>query len=90
MLKNLAKIILIHAILKSVMLSKLSYNDVNDFDFVNAAEKFCAGRPSRNFCSEKHLDLMYQIDKERKRKIREEAQMKKMLKNITKLLFKQL
>lgn len=90
MYRNIAQIVLVFATLDS-LIAKQNFNAIDlqaSIDFTNAVAKFCSGKPTKNFCSKEHLSLMHQIESVRIRKLQEENHLKRIIKCITKIVFK--
>jgi hypothetical protein len=90
MAQHFLQILFIIAMLNSTILMKNNLRHPrNAFDFKSAVVKFCADKSPKNFCSTEHLNLMGQIERERQKKLEIEGQLKRMLTQITRIIFRQ-
>ena len=81
---KIAIVILIHfATIKSSISNKL----LVEGDFNKAVLDYCKNRDDKNFCSEKHIKIMFDLEKKRQEILEMERQMKRMEYEIMKKLY---
>ena len=96
---NVLKILYSNTLLLSLFhfgLTVASHNRVNDnlpflneLDFIKLAIDFCKEKPKINFCSIKNLQIMFEIEEERRQREKElEFQLKRMEQNIIRNILK--
>ena len=80
--------VFINCILTAKVISSNNNNNNNQIDFQEAVKKFCNGKVSKNFCSNEHLKLMFELEKKRQDALEMERQMKRMESEVIKKLMK--
>ena len=87
-MKSILIIILFLSILSQVFNKSIRKNDSRvEIDFKSEVIKFCLGK-SKNFCSEKHIQLMFMIEEKRLQELEMARQMKRMEAEIIRNIFK--
>jgi hypothetical protein len=59
-----------------------------EINFVTQVKIYCQNKPSVNFCSEQHIDIMLKIERKRVEMLELERQLKRMENEIVKKVFK--
>ena len=84
-------IVLVFVFINCILTAKvLRSNNKNNhqIDFQEAVKQFCNGKVNKNFCSNEHLKLMFELEKKRQDALEMERQMKRMESEVIKKLMR--
>ena len=87
----MAMLILLNGVFANKLVKNMiSVNSMTEGEFHEAVKNFCNGKSITNFCSPKHLKLIFEVEKKQREQLELERQMKRMESEVAKKLAKML